>query len=126
MTPPPPCPTCSEVLVAQADDTLRCAEGHGYTVVGLALTTNVAALRALWLAIRALEDDASTLRYMAEHYEGQFGAGQPAARREEAAAALDAAHLLRTHALQAQARLDNLPIAPSAVREDNSERGRGG
>lgn len=119
------CPTCSEVLIAQEDDAFHCPEDHHYTIIGLALTTNIAALRSLWLAIRALEDDAHSLNYMATNYGDRFGV--PAeARRREAAAALEAAEMLRGHARRAQARLDALPVAPSAVSEPGSQRGRGG
>lgn len=119
------CPTCDERLVTQGEDTFRCTEDHHYTVVGLALTTNIAALRALWMAIRALEDDAVSLKYMASHYGDKFGMSADA-RRAEAAAAQTAAEILRAHAKRAQDRLDALPAAPSAVREAGSEPGRGG
>lgn len=102
-----------------------CPEDHRYTVVGLALTTNLAALRALWLAIRALEDDATGLEYMASQYGDNFGMSAEA-RRGEAAAALNAANTLREHARRAQDRLDALPTAPSAVPEVGSQSGRGG
>lgn len=119
------CPTCSDELVLHGEDAFHCSEEHHYTVVGLALTTNIAALRALWLAIRALEDDAASLKYMSLHYGDQFG--MSADRREaEADAALDAAKILRVHAKRAQDRLDALPAAPSAVRESGSQPGRGG
>ncbi len=126
MTSPAPlaCPTCSEELQLHEDDAFRCPEDHVYTVIGLALTTNIAALRALWLAIRALEDDAASLNYMAGKYGDGFGSSAEA-RRAEAAAALAAASTLRDHARRAQARLDALPVAPSAVSE-GSQRGRGG
>jgi hypothetical protein len=93
--------------------------------VGLALTTNIAALRALWLAIRALEDDAASLSHMATHYGDDFGMSADA-RRAEAASATGAAATLRIHARRAQERLDALPDAPSAVSESGSESGRGG
>jgi hypothetical protein len=118
------CPTCNEVLLERGEDSFSCQEDHRYTVVGLALTTNVAALRALWLAIRALEDDAASLSYMASHYGDDFGMSADA-RRAEAAAALDAAERLRSHARRAQDRLDALPSAPSAVRVTGSGPGRG-
>lgn len=124
-SPPLACPTCDEHLVAHCEDTFRCTEDHQYTVVGLALTTNIAALRAIWLAIRALEDDAASLTYMSSHCGDKFG--MAAERRDaEAVAALEAAALLRVHVRRAQERLDGLPAAPSAVREPGSQAGRGG
>ena len=125
VTPALACPTCSGDLREQAGDVFTCQEDHRYTVIGLALTTNIAALRALWLAIRALEDDAASLNYMATKYGDRFGL--PAeARRREATAALDAASLLRGHARRAQERLNALPVAPSAAVEPGSQRGRSG
>jgi hypothetical protein len=108
------CPTCADALVDEGEDGFRCPEDHRYTVVGLALTTNIAALRALWMAIRALEDDAHGLRYMAKHYGDTFGRGAEL-RLDEAAAALKAAEILRKQAHRAQARLDALPAAPSSL-----------
>lgn len=119
MEEPLSCPTCDEELVAD-DDGFRCPEDHHYTVVGLALTTNIAALRALWMAIRALEDDAASLTYMAAHYGDDYGMSSDA-RRAEAEAALAAAETLRSHAQRAQDRLDALPVAPSAIRNDASD-----
>lgn len=110
------CPTCNEPLSPQDKDAFRCPEDHHYTAVGLALTTNLAALRAIWMAIRALEDDAASLNYMAENYGDSLG--MPAERRRtEAAAARDAAGLLRVQAHQAQQRLDALPVAPLSLSE---------
>lgn len=126
MNAPLACPTCAGRLdVHGSDDAFGCDEGHRYTVVGLALTTNIAAVRALWMGIRALEDDAAGLRYMADHYGDDFGMSADR-RREEAAAAQAAADALRVQAQRAQARLDALPSAPSAAREDDSQAGRGG
>lgn len=107
------CPTCKEELIIRGDETFECPEDHRYSVLGLALTYNIAAVRALWSAIRALEDDAAGLRYMASTYGDSFGL--PAeARRAEADAAVAAAMLLREHARRAQDRLDALPASPSA------------
>jgi hypothetical protein len=119
------CPTCDAVLLEHDGGGFVCAEDHRYTVVGIALTTNVAALRALWLAIRALEDDVASLHYMVQHYGDDFGMSA-AARRAEADSAAAAASLLRRHARSAQDRLDSLSAAPSAVREGGSEAGTGG
>jgi len=119
------CPTCNDALVAHGEDTFRCQENHHYTVVGLALTTNIAALRALWLAIRALEDDAASLNYMATHYGDDYGMSADA-RRAEATAAIAAAETLRKHAQRAQERLDALPAAPSIASEIGSQTGQDG
>ena len=125
MDEPLSCPTCADELAEQVEDAFRCPEGHRYTVTGLALTTNIAALRALWMAIRALEDDAGSLKYMASHH-SDAGGMSAQERLEEADAALEAAAMLRGHAQRAQTRLDALPSAPSAVREVGSQRGCGG
>lgn len=119
------CPTCAEDLLPDGDDGFTCPEHHRYTAVGLALANNIAALRALWSAIRALEDDAAGLTYMAATYGDELGT--PAeARRAEAEAAMETAAALREHARRAQQRLDALPVAPSAAGEPGSQRGRGG
>lgn len=125
MDQPLACPTCAKDLVVDGDEGFRCEEEHRYTVVGLALTNNLAAVRALWMAIRALEEDAAGLQFMATKYGDGFGQSAEA-RRAEAEAALEAAALLRDLARRAQQRLDALPSAPSAVTEAGSERGRGG
>jgi len=111
--------------LAEQDGAFRCPEGHRYTVIGLALTTNISAVPALWMAIRALEDDAGSLRYMASQHGDTLGMSADE-RRREAAEAMEAAETLRAHAQRAQNRLDALPSAPSAVREDGSQKGRGG
>ena len=118
----PTCPTCSGALDVSSDS-FFCRENHRYTLAGLALATNIAAVNALWLAIRALDDDAAGLEYLAS-----AGARQPRAAQllEQAASAREAASRLRTFAAEAQQRLDALPIAPSTVTEDGSQRGRGG
>lgn len=124
-TPPPACPTCSGELHEQDEGVFACREDHRYTIIGLALTTNIDALRALWLAIRALENDAAGLELMAAKYGDRLGL--PAeARRREAVAALDAAGLLRGHARRAQERLDALPVAPPTVVANGRQAGRGG
>ena len=97
-------------------DSFSCKDDHHYTVVSLALTTNLAALRAIWLAIRALEDDAASLNYMAATYGDHYG--MPAERRRsEASAATAAAEMLRGHARRAQQRLESLRTAPAAEPE---------
>ncbi len=109
------CPTCADALAEQDEDALRCPQGHRYTVTGLALTTNIAVVRALWMAIRALEDDAGSLRYMATQHEDPTSTSAHD-RRRESDEALEAAETLRAHAQKAQERLDALPAAPSRIR----------
>ena len=77
------------------------------------------------MAIRALEDDAGSLRYMASRH-GDPAGEVAGTRMKEAEAALEAVAVLRVHAERAQDRLDALPSAPSAVREAGSQTGRGG
>ena len=119
------CPTCDEDLEVHGEDTFRCPEDHHYSVVGLALTANIAALRAIWLAIRALEDDAASLSYMAKKYGNEFGLSAEA-RQGEADAALDAAAMLRGHAQRAQSRLDALPTELPAARGAGHQGAQGG
>jgi hypothetical protein len=95
------------VLRSADDGSGACAEGHRFTAVALALATNGDAVRALWSAIRALEDDAAGLDYLADR------AGDPCAadRRQEASDAREAALRLRGYASAAQRRLDPLDAA---------------
>lgn len=111
---PPLCPTCSNPLDAAAEGELSCSEGHEYTALGLALSSNIVALQAIWIAIRALEDDAGSLRYLASQL-GSRGGMSAEERLAEADAAMEAAARLRLHAEHAQKRLDSLPSAPSSV-----------
>lgn len=85
-----------------------CDEGHEFTAIGLALATNQASVRTLWLAIHALENDAAGLDYLA-------GQDHPRAsqRQREAAQARDAAQRLRGYAKAAQDRLDALDATVS-------------
>ncbi|MCU1693368.1 MAG: hypothetical protein JWM64_2459 [Frankiales bacterium] len=125
LTPHLSCPTCQEDLQVLLDErAFRCSEDHHYTVVGLALTTNIAALRSLWMAIRALEQDAASLHYLAQLY-GDDASMSVDQRRAEADAAYEAAHLLRGHARRAQDRLDALPAAPGTLGETSAS-GAGG
>jgi hypothetical protein len=115
MEPTITCPTCDEVLEKDLEQGIfQCSEEHQYTVIGLALTTNIAALRSLWMAIRALEQDGASLHHMAQHYGDGFGMSATD-RRAEADAAYEAAQTLRGHARRAQQRLDALPMSPSAM-----------
>lgn len=116
MDTPLSCPTCNAALAVHAGGSFRCSEAHDYTVLDLALTTNIAALRAIWQAIRALEDDAASLNYMAQNYGDGYGM-HAETRRDEADAALAAAKILRGQAQRAQQRLHALPVAPTAFSE---------
>lgn len=107
------CPTCSAELAPDGGDGVRCGEGHNWTAFALALTIDTATLQALWAAIRALEDEASSLNYMAAHQTEEYGMSADR-QREEAAKALEAADALRTHAHLAQVRLNALPAGPSS------------
>jgi hypothetical protein len=97
------CPTCLGDLSGDPDR-LLCSEGHNYTSLALALATNSGTVRALWRAIRALEDDAAGLTYLA----GRQDYGSSSARLAEAAEAREAAFRLREHAAAAQRRLNVL------------------
>lgn len=83
---------------------LLCPEGHTYTSLALALATNRGTVAALWRAVRALEDDAAGLTYLAQ----RDGFGSSEARLTEAGQTREAALRLREHAADAQRRLDAL------------------
>ncbi len=74
----------------------------------LALATNVAAVQALRMAIRALEDDSAALTYLAEH---NVGGGHAEDRLREAREAVDAAAHLRQMVATATRRLEALSAA---------------
>lgn len=105
-----PCPTCAAPLTP-AGDRLACEQQHAFTADGLTLASNLAAVNALWLAIRALEDDAACLDWRIRT--GQTG--DHALYAEQAAAGRAAAQHLRKMAQAAQARLDQLPAPPSSL-----------
>jgi hypothetical protein len=90
------CPTCDAELIPWTEDGFRCPENHQHTVLGLVQYTNAAAVRALWKAIRALEDDAFSLELMADQHGGAFGATADTRRAEAKEARADAL-LLRRH-----------------------------
>lgn len=123
MDAPLSCPTCNAALTVHDEGSFRCQEAHDYTVLDLALTTNIAALRAIWQAIRALEDDAASLNYMAQNYGDDHGI--PAkTRRDEADAAIATAKILRGHAQRAQERLHALPATLTASSEPTGKSAR--
>lgn len=106
----PDCPTCNTPLRA-LDGHLGCDNGHRFTPEGLAFAVNQAAVRALWLAIRALQDDAAGLEWMLR--EGRAPEHQRENYARQAAEGRQAAEVLLAHAQAAQDRLDRLPTAPS-------------
>jgi hypothetical protein len=97
------CPACSALPTVDAG-AVRCPEGHSYTAIGLAMATTRKTVSALWSAIRALEDDAAGLEYLAQ----QQPEAHAAARRREAKESRAAAEHLRVHASAAQRRLEAL------------------
>jgi hypothetical protein len=104
------CPFCVLALELR-DDEARCPNGHVFDAEGLSLATNMAAARALWLAVSAMQDDAAGLAWRAQ----RSGAGETAdALLVEAQAARDAATTLRRLAAAAQRRLDTL-VYPTVV-----------
>ena len=80
------------------------------------MAMNLAAVQALWLAIRALEDDAAGMDWLVKSQRA------PASRHGEYARqsreSREAARALRAMASAAQSRLDSLPVAPSTLRSD--------
>lgn len=88
--------------------------------MGLALATNIAAVNALWRAIRALEDDAAGLEWLTQR--AAVDAPLALAQRREAREARQAAASLRAYAEQAQQRLDALPVAPRAAGDERRPR----
>lgn len=75
--------------------------------------SNLAAVRGLWLAVRALEDDAAGLEWLVK-----TGKAPERLRDEyvkQAAEGREAADALRAMARAAQARLDALPVRPSEL-----------
>lgn len=119
----PACPTCASPL-AEAGGQLACEQQHAFTPDGLTLASNLAAVKALWMAIRALEDDAAGLEWRlgqrtpADHLHAEY--------ERQAAATREAARHLREMAGAAQARLDALPVAPSGLRLAPAQEDAGG
>ncbi len=115
----PACPSCRARL-EQDHSGVVCREGHRYTELGLALATNIAAVNALWRAIRALEDDAAGLEWLTGR--AAVDAPRALAQRREAREARQAAASLRAYAEQAQQRLDALPVALRAAGDEGRPR----
>ena len=106
------CPLC--VLPLQSrDDEAACANGHVFDEEGLSLATDMAAARALWLAVNSMEDDAAGLAWRAQRSPAGDAAESLLA---EAQAARDAAASLRSLAAAAQRRLDGLAYPTTVVR----------
>lgn len=84
------CPECGGVMTEDGRNgvlVFRCHTGHRYSPESLIGEQSEATERALWAAIRALEERAMTMRRMAEHAELR-GTGQSAKRfRRQADAA---------------------------------------
>ncbi len=108
----PACPTCS-APVSQVDGHLVCAHGHTFTSDGLALAGNLAVVNALWVAIRAVEDDAAGLEWLVRS--GQGPEQLRAQYMEQAAEGREAAAVLRALAVAAQARLAALPLTQGVL-----------
>ncbi len=113
----PVCPSCDAGCSFEIG-VLVCEEGHRYTSLGLALATNVGAVNAVWRAVRALEDDAAGLDWLASRE--AVNPAQAQKQREEAAGAREAAGQLRTVAGQAQRRLEALPALTEDDRSGSS------
>ena len=112
MLPDANCPFCALPLESHGDEA-ACGNGHVFDAEGLSLATNMAAARALWLAVNAMEDDAAGLTWRAQ----RTPSGERAdALVREATAARDAAASLRKLANAAQLRLDGLAYPTTVVR----------
>jgi hypothetical protein len=106
------CPFCVLPLTLRTTGEAACPTGHVFDPEGLSLATNMAAARALWLAVSAMEDDAAGLSWRAQ----RVVSGGQEALLAEAQAARDAAATLRVLAKAAQQRLDGLAYPTSVVR----------
>jgi two-component system chemotaxis response regulator CheB len=104
------CPDCDGPLIeVEPISRYRCRVGHAWTAEALLDAQGAAWERALWTAIRTLDEKAALSRRMADRADGR-GAGDRAARyREVAEDAVAAADVLRTSLLQGRA---NEPTPP--------------
>lgn len=107
------CPFCLLPLEFLAEEA-TCATGHAFDASSLTLAGNMAAARALWLATRAMEDDAAGLCWRAE--QEQTAEKDVTTLLAQAESSRSAAETLRTLAMAAQRRLDELPLPLSTVR----------
>lgn len=115
------CPFCVLPLRLRGDDEAACASGHVFDSEGLSLATNMAAARALWLAVRALEDDAAGLSWRAGR--SRVAPETRAGLLEQADGARSAASSLRRLAVAAQQRLDGLTYPTVVVRLEEPDPG---
>ncbi len=108
------CPFCVLPLSTRTDREAACPNGHVFDPEGLSLATNMAAARALWLAVSAMEDDAAGLAWRAHRSSTNSTAEK--ALLAEADGARAAAGSLRVLAAAAQRRLDGLAYPTNVVR----------
>jgi hypothetical protein len=113
------CPFCVLPLTLRGEDEAACPSGHVFDSEGLSLATNMAAARALWLAVRALEDDAAGLAWRAGR--SRVEPGTRAGLLEQAEGARTAASSLRVLAAAAQQRLDGLTYPTVVVRLEGQD-----
>ena len=108
------CPFCGLTLKQVHADETACDAGHVFDTASLTLAANMAAARALWQAVRAMEDDAAGLLWRAE----RPGSSEESvsALTAQAGEATRAAGTLRDLAVAAQRRLDALPLPLRVVR----------
>lgn len=114
----PACPICTATM-SESPDGFTCERDHAFTSEGLTLAGNLAAVQALWLAIRALEDDAAGLDWVVKT--GRCPANRQGEYARQAAENREAARALRVMAEAAQARLNSLPASPSTLRSDPAQ-----
>ncbi|MCW2543014.1 MAG: hypothetical protein JWM40_566 [Frankiales bacterium] len=107
------CPFCLLPLQFGPQEAV-CPSGHAFDASGLTLASNMAAARALWMATRAMEDDAAGLSWRAVQVETTEV--DAAALRAQADSSRTAAETLKALAQAAQRRLDDLPLPLSTVR----------
>lgn len=94
------CPECHGVLWQVNGNEkgvlrFRCRVGHAYTAANLRVEQEIAVERALWAAMRALEEDASLAQRMAESAEKAKHKRLAVSYRERAEAKMEQAHTLR-------------------------------
>ena len=84
------CPECHGVLM-QLKDTrplrVRCQTGHAYSVRSLIAAQSEGIDRALWAAVRAMQEGGLLLRYIAAHEAIAVDAGDSASLAEQASTA---------------------------------------
>lgn len=108
------CPFCILPLELRDSTEALCPNGHVFDAAGLSLATNMASARALWLAVRAMEDDAAGLSWRADRTNETADA--KVTLLSQAEDARSAAASLRVLAAAAQRRLDDLAYPLAVVR----------